>query len=73
MKATVKRAVEGIDGRVATDGLGRLGSARGARPLGISRISVGPYAQALAMAHLREAAAGLTALGAYPKELGFQA
>lgn len=69
-EATVQRAVDGVDGRVATIvAAGSVPLATLAR-LGVARISVGPAGQSLAMAHLREAAAGLTALGPYPAELG---
>jgi 2-methylisocitrate lyase-like PEP mutase family enzyme len=72
-EATVRQAVAGVNGRVATMvSVGSVPLATLAR-LGVSRISFGPNAQALAMAHLRDAAANLTALGAYPQELGFQA
>lgn len=68
----VKRAVAEVDGRVST--IVSTGSVplAGLARLGVSRISFGPYAQALAMAHLHQAAAHLTALGSYPEELGFE-
>lgn len=70
-EALVRRAVADVDGRVSTivshgspplDALARLG---------VSRISFGPSSQALAMAHLHQAAAHLTAFGPYPPELGY--
>lgn len=68
----VRRAVAGVDGRISVIAYaGAVPLATLAR-LGVSRISFGPFAQSLAMAHLREAAAGLTALGPYPPELGFR-
>jgi 2-methylisocitrate lyase-like PEP mutase family enzyme len=39
--------------------------------LGVSRVSFGPGPMGLTLAHLRDAAAQLTALGEYPPELGF--
>lgn len=67
----VKRAVAEVDGRVSTiASVGSVPLATLAR-LGLSRVSFGPYSQALAMAHLHQAAAHLTALGSYPEELGF--
>ncbi len=67
----VKRAVAEVDGRVSTiSSTGSVPLAALAR-LGIARVSFGPYSQALAMAHLHQAAAHLAALGSYPEELGF--
>lgn len=68
----VRQAVDGVRGRVATmAGVGSVPLATLAR-LGVARVSFGPNAQALAMAHLHTAAASLTALGPYPAELGFR-
>jgi 2-methylisocitrate lyase-like PEP mutase family enzyme len=68
----VKRAVDAVDGRVSVmSGSESLPLATLAR-LGVARVSFGPFSQALAMAHLHRAAADLSALGAYPKELGFR-
>lgn len=40
--------------------------------LGVARVSFGPGMLGLTLAHLQKAAAQLTALGAYPDELGFE-
>jgi len=68
----VKRAVDEVDGRVSVMvGSDSVPLATLAR-LGVSRVSFGPFSQALAMAHLHRAASDLSALGPYPKELGFR-
>lgn len=67
----VARAVAEIDGPVSV--IVRHGSLPLTRlaDLGVARISVGPGAQALILAHLAAAAAALTARGEYPAELTF--
>jgi len=70
-EAAVERAVSQIDGRVSViSGPDSVPLQRLAE-LGVSRVSFGPYTLGLALAHLQAAAAHLTALGEYPKELGF--
>lgn len=67
----VARAVAEIDGPVSV--IVRHGSLPLTQlaDLGVARISVGPGAQALVLAHLAAAAAALTARGEYPAELTF--
>ena len=68
----VKRAVAEVDGRISViSGPDSVPLATLAR-LGVSRVSFGPYTLGLVLSHLRDAAADLTALGPYPKELGFR-
>jgi 2-methylisocitrate lyase-like PEP mutase family enzyme len=67
----VARAVAEVDGPLAVIAYhGYLPLAQLA-DLGVARISVGPGAQALAMTHLANAAAVLTARGEYPAELAW--
>ena len=71
-EAAVEKAVAGVNGRVSTiSGPNSVPLTRLAE-LGISRVSFGPYTLGLVLAHLQAAAAQLTALGDYPKELGFE-
>ncbi|MDQ2669049.1 MAG: isocitrate lyase/phosphoenolpyruvate mutase family protein, partial [Gemmatimonadota bacterium] len=67
----VGRAVAEIHGPVAV--IARAGYLPIAQlaDLGVARISVGPAAQGLTLAHLAAAAATLTARGDYPAELGW--
>jgi 2-methylisocitrate lyase-like PEP mutase family enzyme len=68
----IKRAVAEVDGRISViSGSDSVPLATLAR-LGVSRVSFGPYTLGLTLSHLRDAAAHLTALGDYPKELGFR-
>jgi 2-methylisocitrate lyase-like PEP mutase family enzyme len=68
----VKRAVAEVDGRISViSGPDSIQLPTLAR-LGVSRVSFGPYTLGLTLSHLRDAAADLTALGSYPKELGFR-
>ena len=68
----VKRALDEIDGKIAVVSnpssvpLARLAE------LGVSRVSFGPGTLGLTLAHLAAAAEQLTALGAYPAELGYK-
>jgi 2-methylisocitrate lyase-like PEP mutase family enzyme len=67
----VKRALDEIDGDVsviADPGFVPLATLA---ELGVCRISFGPGMLGLTLSHLRDAAAQVTALGEYPKELGF--
>jgi 2-methylisocitrate lyase-like PEP mutase family enzyme len=67
----VKRALDEIDGKVSViSGPTSVPLTRLAE-LGISRVSFGPGALGLTLAHLQRAATTLTALGEYPEELGF--
>ena len=71
-EASVEKAVAGVNGRVSTiSGPNSVPLTRLAE-LGISRVSFGPYTLGLVLAHLQAAAAQLTALGDYPRELGFE-
>jgi 2-methylisocitrate lyase-like PEP mutase family enzyme len=68
----VKKAIAEVDGRVSViSGAKSLPLPTLAR-LGVSRVSFGPYMLGLTLSHLKDAAAHLTALGDYPKELGFE-
>jgi len=68
----VARAVSDVHGRISVlSGPDSVPLPELAR-LGVSRVSFGPFSQALAMAHLHRAAADLSALGPYPKELGYR-
>lgn len=68
----VKRAIAEVDGRISViSGSDSIPLANLAR-LGVSRVSFGPYTLGLTLSHLHDAAAGLSALGSYPKELGFR-
>ena len=71
-EANVARAIADIGGRISV--IGRPGAVplRRLGELGVCRVSFGPYALGLALSHLRDAAALLTALGEYPPELGFE-
>ncbi|AMM19213.1 PEP phosphonomutase [Frondihabitans sp. PAMC 28766] len=67
----VARAIDEIDGKVSViAGANSVPLARLAE-LGISRVSFGPAIMGLTLSHLQDAAAGLTARGTYPAELGF--
>jgi 2-methylisocitrate lyase-like PEP mutase family enzyme len=68
----IKRAVAEVNGRISViSGSDSIPLATLAR-LGVSRVSFGPYTLGLTLSHLKDAAAHLTALGDYPKELGFR-
>ncbi len=68
----VKRAVDELDGPLSViSGATSIPLTRLAE-LGVCRVSFGGRPLALAMSHLRDAAAQLTALGDYPSELGFR-
>ena len=70
-EVAVERAIAAIDGRVSViAGPGSPPLVRLAE-LGVSRVSFGPGPMGLALAHLQNAAAQLTARGAYPAELDF--
>ncbi|WP_345376179.1 isocitrate lyase/PEP mutase family protein [Frondihabitans cladoniiphilus] len=67
----VKRALDEIGGKVSViSGPTSVPLARLAE-LGVSRVSFGPGILRLALAHVQQAAAQLTARGEYPAELGF--
>lgn len=67
----IRRAIDEVDGRVSViAGHGSVPLARLAE-LGVSRVSFGPGILGLALSSVRDAAAGLTALGDYPAELAF--
>jgi 2-methylisocitrate lyase-like PEP mutase family enzyme len=68
----VERAVAEIDGRVSVISGPSSVPLKRLAELGVSRVSFGPRTMGLALAHLRAAAAQLTALGDYPEELGFE-
>jgi 2-methylisocitrate lyase-like PEP mutase family enzyme len=68
----VARAIAEIDGRISTIGGAKAVPLPRLAELGVSRVSFGPFAMGLTLAHLHTAAAQLTALGAYPPELGFE-
>ena len=70
-EAAVERAVAQIDGRVSVISGPDSVPLKRLAELGVSRVSFGPYTLGLALAHLQAAAAHLTALGEYPRELGF--
>ena len=67
----VARALKEIDGLVSV--ISNPSSVPLARlaELGVARVSFGPGTLGLTLAHLQHAAQQLTALGAYPEELGF--
>jgi 2-methylisocitrate lyase-like PEP mutase family enzyme len=68
----VKRAIAEVQGRISViSGPDSIPLATLAR-LGVCRVSFGPYTLGLTLSHLRDAAAHLSALGDYPKELGFR-
>lgn len=68
----VARAIAEVNGRISVIGHpGALPLSRLAE-LGVSRVSFGPGALGLTLAHLQAAASQLTALGDYPAELGFK-
>ncbi|WP_097060368.1 isocitrate lyase/PEP mutase family protein [Salinibacterium xinjiangense] len=70
-EAKVARAVAEVAGKVSVfSGPGSVPLKKLAE-LGVSRVSFGPGALGLTLAHLRAAATQLTALGDYPAELGF--
>ncbi|MBN9239380.1 MAG: PEP phosphonomutase [Micrococcales bacterium 70-64] len=71
-EAAVEKAIAGVDGRVSTISGPKSVPLTRLAELGISRVSFGPYTLGLALASLQNAAAHLTALGEYPKELGFE-
>jgi 2-methylisocitrate lyase-like PEP mutase family enzyme len=68
----VRRAVDGIDGRVSVIADPASAPLKRLADLGVSRVSFGPGPLGLALAHLQRAATELTALGDYPAELGFE-
>jgi 2-methylisocitrate lyase-like PEP mutase family enzyme len=68
----VRRALDEIDGKlsvIADPGFVALATLA---ELGVCRISFGPGMLGLTLSRLRDAAAQVTALGEYPKELGFE-
>jgi 2-methylisocitrate lyase-like PEP mutase family enzyme len=70
--AAVERAVAGIDGRVSVISGATSVPLRQLAELGVARVSFGPGILGLTLSHLRDAVAELTALGEYPRELGFE-
>ncbi len=69
--AAVERAVAEIDGRVSVISGATSVPLRQLAELGVARVSFGPGMLGLALSHLRDATAQLTALGEYPPRLGF--
>jgi 2-methylisocitrate lyase-like PEP mutase family enzyme len=67
----VKRALDEIDGKISVFSGPSSVPLKRLAELGVSRVSFGPGALGLTLAHLQKAAAQLTALGVYPAELGF--
>lgn len=67
----VKRALDEIDGKISVISNPASVPLRRLAELGVSRVSFGPGALGLTLAHLQRAAAQLTELGEYPAELGF--
>ena len=68
----VKRAVAEIDGSVSVIANPSSVSLARLAELGVARISFGPGPLGLTLAHLQAATTQLTALGEYPRELGFE-
>lgn len=71
-ESSIANAVAEIDGRVSVIATPTSPPLRRLAELGVSRVSFGPGAMGLTLAHLQAAAAQLTALGEYPAELGFK-
>jgi len=68
----VERAIRDINGPVSVVSNPTSVSLKKLAELGIARVSFGPGALGLTLAHLQKAAITLTALGDYPEELGFE-
>lgn len=71
-EAKVENALASIDGRVSVISNPSSVPLKRLAELGVSRVSFGPGTLGLTLAHLQAAAAQLTALGEYPRELGFK-
>ena len=67
----VARAIAEVHGRISVIGHPGAVPLTKLAELGVSRVSFGPGALGLTLAHLQAAASQLTALGDYPAELGF--
>ncbi len=67
----VKRALDGINGKVSVIAGTTSPPLKRLADLGVCRVSFGGRPLALTLAHLQQAASQLTALGDYPPELGF--
>jgi 2-methylisocitrate lyase-like PEP mutase family enzyme len=67
----VKRALDEIDGKISVFSGPASVPLKRLAELGVSRVSFGPGALGLTLAHLQRAATQLTALGGYPTELGY--
>lgn len=68
----VSRAIAEVGGRISVISGPKSVPLPTLARLGVSRVSFGPYTMGLTLSHLRDAAANLTALGSYPRELGFE-
>lgn len=68
----VKRALDEINGKVSVISNPASVPLKRLAELGVSRVSFGPFALGLTLAHLQAAATQLTKLGDYPAELGFK-
>jgi 2-methylisocitrate lyase-like PEP mutase family enzyme len=68
----VSRALADIDGKVSVISGATSVPLKRLAELGVSRVSFGPGMLGLTLSHLRDATAQLTALGEYPRELGFE-
>ncbi len=68
----VERALRDVNGPVAVISNPNSVSLKKLAELGVARVSFGPGALGLTLAHLKKAAETLTALGEYPDELGFE-
>jgi len=67
----VERAIAAVDGRISVIAYPGAVPLKRLAELGVSRVSFGPGALGLTLAHLSAATEQLTALGDYPAELGF--
>ena len=67
----VSKALEEVNGKISVIGTPDGVPLKRLAELGVSRVSFGPQALGLTLAHLSAAAEQLTALGDYPAELGF--
>jgi 2-methylisocitrate lyase-like PEP mutase family enzyme len=67
----VTKALEQVHGKISVIGMPDGVPLAKLAELGVSRVSFGPQILGLTLAHLSAAAEQLTALGDYPKELGF--
>lgn len=70
-EAKVERAIADIHGKVSVFAGPTSVPLKRLAELGVSRVSFGPGTLGLTLAHLKNAATQLTALGEYPEELGF--